>query len=37
MGFSEIMQVLVLIYFAALLVGFTIAVVRLILNNYKKQ
>jgi len=33
MEFSEIMQVLVLIYFAALLVGFTIAVVRLILNK----
>ena len=33
MGFSEIMQILVLIYFAPLLVGFTIAVVRLILNK----
>ena len=33
MGFTEIMQVLVLIYFAALLVGFAIAVVRLILNK----
>ena len=31
MRFTEIMQVL--IYFAALLVGFTIAVVRLILNK----
>jgi len=30
MGFTEIMQVLVLIYFAALLVGFIIAVVKLI-------
>ena len=33
MRFTEIMQVLVLIYFAALLVRFIIAVVKLILNK----